>query len=123
MKNLIYSLLLLLIAQTTYGQSKTHNHPLKNEVIAHVDQNFSALTSLSDMIWSFEEVAFEEMKSSKTLSDYAEKQGFKVTRGVAEMAYSVNLMHYLACHRIRFHINHRFIPELRVMAVATTYLV
>ena len=85
MKNLIYSLLLLLIAQTTYGQSKTHNHPLKNEVIAHVDQNFSALTSLSDMIWSFEEVAFEEMKSSKALSDYAEKQGFKVTRGVAEM--------------------------------------
>src|SRR5690606_37907292 len=85
MKKLLYSLFLLLISQITYGQHKPNNHPLKNEVITNIDQNFSALTSLSDLIWSFEEVAFEEVKSSKALSDYAESQGFKVTRGVAEM--------------------------------------
>jgi aminobenzoyl-glutamate utilization protein B len=85
MKKLLYCLSLLLLAQITYGQNKPDDHPLKKEVIAQIDQDFSALTSLSDSIWSFEEVAFEEVKSSKALSEYAESQGFKVTRGVAEM--------------------------------------
>lgn len=43
------------------------------------------MTQLSDKIWAFEEVAFEETQSAKALADYAEEQGFTVTRGVAGM--------------------------------------
>src|SRR5262249_36049065 len=40
---------------------------------------------MSDAIWGFAETALRETKSSKVLADYAEQQGFKVTRGVADM--------------------------------------
>src|SRR5262245_23464365 len=43
------------------------------------------MTALSDQIWEYAELALRETKSSKALADYAEQQGFKVTRGVAEM--------------------------------------
>lgn len=58
---------------------------LKKEIIESVDTRFEALTNLSDKIWSFEEIAFQETQSSAALSDYAESLGFKVTRGVAEI--------------------------------------
>ena len=43
------------------------------------------MIEISDNIWQAAETAFEETESSKILSDYAEKQGFTVKRGVAEM--------------------------------------
>lgn len=43
------------------------------------------LIKLSDQIWAFAETALAETKSSKILADYAEKSGFKLERGVAEM--------------------------------------
>ena len=57
----------------------------KNAVIASVEKHQQELISLSDQIWGFAEIAMKETKSSKVLSDYAEAQGFKVTRGVAEI--------------------------------------
>ena len=58
---------------------------LKEYVQHGIDTKFEELTDLSDQIWSFEEIAFQEVKSSEALASYAESQGFKVTRGVAEM--------------------------------------
>src|SRR5690606_10600620 len=87
MKKFTQFFLLLFIMQVLpgYGQKRTASSPLKKEVLQTIEQNYSALTELSDRIWTFEEIAFEEKKSSKALADYAEELGFKVTRGVAEM--------------------------------------
>lgn len=68
-----------------FGQQRKGKNPLKNEVVQTIDQNYKALTGLSDQIWAFEETAFDEIQSSKALADYAEELGFTVTRGVAEM--------------------------------------
>ncbi|MEN2282010.1 amidohydrolase [Algoriphagus sp. SE2] len=67
------------------AQKKEKPNPLKTEVIQSVDTRFEALTELSDKIWSFEEIAFQETQSAAALSDYAESLGFKVTRGVGEI--------------------------------------
>ena len=40
---------------------------------------------LSDSIWALAETAFDESKSAELLADYAEKNGLKVTRGVANI--------------------------------------
>ena len=55
----------------------------KNAVISSVEKHQQELITLSDQIWGFAEIAMRETKSSKVLADYAEAQGFKVTRGVA----------------------------------------
>ncbi len=67
------------------AQKKTKPNPLKEEVIQSVDERYANLTDLSDKIWAFEEIAFQETQSAAALSDYAESLGFKVTRGVAEI--------------------------------------
>ncbi|WP_288371466.1 amidohydrolase [uncultured Algoriphagus sp.] len=80
-----FTLLLLLLSQISFAQRKAKPNPLKEAVVASVDQRFESLTDLSDRIWSFEEIAFQETQSAEALSDYAEQLGFKVTRGVAEI--------------------------------------
>jgi aminobenzoyl-glutamate utilization protein B len=57
----------------------------KEEAVASIERHKTELTALSDQIWSFAETALRETRSSKLLADYAEKQGFKVERGVAAM--------------------------------------
>lgn len=66
------------------GQMR-HENQNKAAVIESVDSHFEALRSLSDKIWSYEEIAFQEEKSAKDLSDFAEQQGFKVTRNIGDM--------------------------------------
>ena len=59
----------------------------KNKILIEksVASHKSDLIKISDEIWSNAETAFEENESSKLLADYAEKNGFKVDRGVAGM--------------------------------------
>lgn len=57
----------------------------KQQTISSVENHQAELIKLSDEIWALAETAFEENQSSKLLADYAEKQGFKVERGVAGM--------------------------------------
>ena len=57
----------------------------KKAVVQSVDKHASELTGLSDQIWAFAETALHEHKSAAALADYAEKQGFKVERGVSSM--------------------------------------
>ena len=57
----------------------------KEEVIASVEKQRADLIKLSDQIWGFAETALKETKSSKLLADHAEKHGFKVVRGVANL--------------------------------------
>ena len=66
------------------AQSKKSN-PKKDAVIKSVLNHEKELIKLSDEVWSFAETALKEVKSSKVLADYAESQGFRVKRGVANM--------------------------------------
>lgn len=66
-------------------KKKSKPDPEKEAVIKSVDGRKDELAKLSDEIWAYAEPAFLETKSSKALADYAEANGFKVERGVAEM--------------------------------------
>ncbi len=57
----------------------------KQEAVALIEKQQAPLVKLSDEIWGYAETALRETRSAKTMADYAEQQGFKVERGVAEM--------------------------------------
>ena len=59
--------------------------PEKKDAIKTIDNISSQLFNLSDEIWEYAELALKENKSSQALMNFAEKNGFKVTKGVAEM--------------------------------------
>ena len=75
---------LLFVSQLLVAQ-KTISSANKNAILASIEKHQQELIKLSDQIWGFAEIAMKETKSSKVLSDYAEAQGFKVSRGVAEI--------------------------------------
>jgi aminobenzoyl-glutamate utilization protein B len=74
---------LLLIAVSSPLNARTPNNDNKEAVVSSVETHKTELISLSDQIWRFAETALRESRSSKTLADYAENQGFRVDRGVA----------------------------------------
>ncbi len=80
-----FKLLLILLfcfgVSTTFAQNQMSI--TKQAIMASVEKHEANLIKISDEIWALAETAFEETKSSKILADYAEKQGFKVERGVA----------------------------------------
>lgn len=57
----------------------------KKAVLDDITNQSAQLIEISDKIWAAEETAFNEVQSSKFLADYAEANGFKVERGVAEI--------------------------------------
>lgn len=82
MKHYYLAICALLISFGVSAQKLSKN---KKAIIASVEKHEQALIEISDNIWALAETAFEETQSSKILADYAEKQGFKVERGVAGM--------------------------------------
>jgi aminobenzoyl-glutamate utilization protein B len=83
--NVKYVLLpFLFLTQLSIAQ-KTNPSPNKKAVLASVEKHQQELIKLSDAVWGFAETAMKETKSSKILADYAEAQGFRVSRGVAEI--------------------------------------
>lgn len=78
------SLILVLIIATVSTQAQTKKiSPNKSAVIQSVEKNQANLIAISDKIWAYAETALREHKSSKELADFAQAQGFRVTRGVA----------------------------------------
>ncbi|MGI9246826.1 MAG: amidohydrolase, partial [Steroidobacteraceae bacterium] len=57
----------------------------KRAAVNAVDRHAAELTVLSDRVWAYAETALREHRSAAALADYAERQGFKVERGVADM--------------------------------------
>ena len=79
---------LIVMASQTNAQKKAQAPVLtagKKAVIQSVENQSAQLITISDKIWAAEETAFNEVQSSKLLADYAEANGFKVERGVAEI--------------------------------------
>ncbi|MAD96996.1 MAG: peptidase M20 [Flavobacteriaceae bacterium] len=83
MKNVFLFALCLLMVSASYGQKKLSKN--KKALLASVEKHKKELIKISDEIWAHAETAFEETQSAKILADYAEAQGFKVERGVAEI--------------------------------------
>jgi len=59
---------------------------LKEMVIGEVDAHQSELIELSLMIHQNPEVAFKEVKAAAWLTEYLESKGFKVERGICQLA-------------------------------------
>jgi aminobenzoyl-glutamate utilization protein B len=57
----------------------------KQAAAASIDAQRPELTALADQVWGFAETALGETRSSALLADHAQKQGFRVERGVAGM--------------------------------------
>lgn len=86
MKTAALAALLLIVSSPLHAAgSKPLHVAKKNAAIASIDRQSGDMTTMSDAIWRYAETALHETKSSKTLEDYAEAKGFRVTRGVAEM--------------------------------------
>jgi aminobenzoyl-glutamate utilization protein B len=58
---------------------------VKRIVVASIDKHADELVDVSDKVWGYAETALREYKSSKLLADFAETQGFTVTRNVSGM--------------------------------------
>ncbi|HRG79018.1 MAG TPA: amidohydrolase, partial [Cyclobacteriaceae bacterium] len=85
---ILFILTLALVTANSIAQKKPQTPAIstsKKVVIQSVDNHSAELITISDKIWAAEETAFNEIQSAKLLSDYAEANGFKVERGVAEM--------------------------------------
>jgi aminobenzoyl-glutamate utilization protein B len=78
-----------LLTMAGYGMLAQNKQPKisdsKKTVLTSIDKHTEELINLSDSVWTFAETALKEKRSSKMLADYAEKNGFTVKRGVAEM--------------------------------------
>src|SRR5690242_1937080 len=56
---------------------------LKKEAVAGVQARAKLAQQMNDKIFSFGELAFQEVETSKYITEVLEKNGFTVTRGVA----------------------------------------
>lgn len=63
--------------------AQTNAVSLKTKAVQSIQAKQTDLIALSDSIWTWAETALLENKSSALLAYYAEKNGFKVTRGIA----------------------------------------
>jgi aminobenzoyl-glutamate utilization protein B len=83
----LVALLLPACPLVTPGLSGAHAGDLatKEAAVGIVDAHSPGLIRLSDQIWQLAETALRESKSAALLADYAERQGFRVERGVAGM--------------------------------------
>ena len=77
--------LLVILVLFTFSVSAQKISKNKKAVIESVEKHKAELIKISDAIWAAAEIAFEESESSKILADYAEKNGLKVERGVANI--------------------------------------
>ncbi len=84
---LVFATIMLFVSITFAAETKKTipNIQKKEVAAASVEKHSKDMITLSDQIWAFAETALRETKSSKVLADYAEQQGFRVERGVAEM--------------------------------------
>ena len=58
---------------------------LKNSVIGEIDDRYQQLGGLSRKLHDNPEIAFEEHRAAALLSDYLEKNGFSVERGICRL--------------------------------------
>ncbi|MBB4080545.1 aminobenzoyl-glutamate utilization protein B [Lewinella aquimaris] len=70
---------------TKFAPALAAQSDLKAVVSESIEEQFTELTQLSDRIWSYEEVAFQETRSAEALKEYARAQGFTVKENIGDM--------------------------------------
>ena len=86
MKRTVYVLCLLLASFSTWAQKKKAIDPveqMKSKVLQLVQGKEKNVQEMVDMVFSFGELGFQEVETSKYLTNLLEKNGFQVERGVA----------------------------------------
>jgi len=78
-------LAIALVAPGLATAQSTIDDPLKEQIVASVDAQAGSLTTLSDAIWRYAEIAFKETQSADALVKHAEENGFRVTRGTGDI--------------------------------------
>jgi aminobenzoyl-glutamate utilization protein B len=73
----------LFVLLLSSGMALADTEALKTEAVESIDNQSGQMIEISDKIWEYAETALREYQSSALLADYAEAQGFEVTRGVA----------------------------------------
>src|SRR5947208_5551719 len=58
-------------------------HALKKDAVADIDSMREFMQQIVDQVFSYGELGFQEIETSKYLTDILEKNGFKVERGIA----------------------------------------
>ncbi|MBS7620309.1 amidohydrolase, partial [Candidatus Bathyarchaeota archaeon] len=58
---------------------------VKDVAINWINDHEKEIIGLSDKAWEYAEVGLQEYKTSELFSNWIEKQGFEVERGVADM--------------------------------------
>jgi aminobenzoyl-glutamate utilization protein B len=66
-------------------QASSETSAEKKRALSVVEQQRADLVAMSERVWEYAETALRENRSATLLADYAEKNGFKVERGVAGM--------------------------------------
>ncbi len=73
---LVVSFAITAIASPVFA--KAEMYPAKKTAVDWIDANEGRLIKLSDAIWSYAELGWQEFKSSKAHQDFLEENGFKV---------------------------------------------
>ena len=79
------TLLLLFLSAGSLALHAQKMKASKKAIVASIEMHQNELTAISDSIWALAETAFEESGSSRIRADYAERNGFSVERGVANI--------------------------------------
>ena len=86
MKKVIFIIVVpFILVASISGQSGKKFIKEKEAVVQLIESMQDEMIKVSDTIWKYAEVGLEEYKSSKLLADFAEKNGFKVERGISGM--------------------------------------
>lgn len=83
MKKYFFLFIILFLFPIKFKGQKLNK--VKKSIIKSIDNHQENIINISDKIWKLAETAFNEHESSKILSDYAEKNGFTIEKGVAGM--------------------------------------
>ena len=81
MKPILCLILLLAVLQTSIAT--TPNNDYKAQVVKDIDGMSKRAQVMVDMVFSFAELGFQEVETSKYLTGVLEKEGFKIERGIA----------------------------------------
>ena len=73
---------LLSFAMITYGQS-SKTERLKQEVKQTIDGKLKVAQVMVDKVFSFAELGFQEVETSKYLTDALKKEGFEIEYGIS----------------------------------------
>src|SRR4051794_38032576 len=75
--------LCLILCTTAWSQSKPSLERLKTEALQNIDAKQAFTQQMVDEIFSYSELGFQEVETSRYVTDILEKNGFKVEHGVA----------------------------------------